>query len=582
MTESAAQNYEFGSFVLRMDDGVLLKKGEIVPLTPKAIQTLILLVRHHGRLVEKDEIMRKVWANTFVEESSIIRNISVLRKILEEDDAEKLYIETFHRRGYRFVAELRKSVIDPQPVRAVREIAVLPFTLLNPKPETEHLGVGIADTLITHLSNYAQIAARPTTAVLKYAGASDPLAAGRELGVENVLSGNIQMMGEFLRVNLQLGSTKENRSIWGANLNTKITDLLEIQDEISRQVIEVLLPQLTESKQRSVAAAHTPDTQAYQSYLRGRFHWNKRTPENLEKAVSYLHQAIEKDKYYALAYAALADCYLLATGYDVATDFTLEARRRKFDKARRTANIALELDPSLGEAVATLAHVHFAFDWNFEEAERLYRQAIALKPNYPAARIFYSNYLKAFGRIEEGLEQIRKAHALDPLSLLINRNLGATLISAEKYDEAAAQYEAMLEIEPNYIPAFSSLAFLHNFAGRHSEALRLLEKAAQIAPDNQLVLTGVAEVHAAAGRREETLEIIQRLQTGEFAARISSVDYALIYNYLGDTDKVFEYLECAYNERDTGVLLLRAYPELKNLRSDWRFFILLRHIGLEK
>lgn len=581
MKENNGQNYEFGSFLLRTDDGVLLKNGEVVPLTPKAIQTLLVLVRRHGKLVEKDEILREVWVDTFVDESSVIRNISVLRKILREDNGEKPYIETFHRRGYRFVASLREPVVKP-PSPSAREIAVLPFTLLNPKPETEHLGVGLADTLTTHLSNFEQIVVRPTTAVLKYAETGDPLAAGRELRVETVLSGSIQFMGEYLRVNLQLANVEMNRLIWGSHFDNKITDLLEIQDAISEQVIKILLPQLMQSEHRSVAAAHTAAPEAYQLYLRGRYHWNKRTPENLQKAIDYLQQAIEEDKHYALAYAALADCFLLATGYDVAVDFTLEHRRQKYEAARAMAKKALELDASLGEAVAALAHINFACDWNFEEAEKLYRQAIALKPNYPTARIFYSSYLNAFGRLEESQQHLRKALSLDCLSLMINRNLGSTLIFAGKFDEAAAQYETALEIEPNYVPALCALSFLHNWAGRHDEALKFVERASAIAPNNQLVLSGFGEVHAAAGRRDEALAIIRRLQTGEFSSRISAVDYALIYNYLGETEKTFEWLERAFEERDTGLLLLRAYPEFGNLHDDPRFVSLLRRIGLEK
>lgn len=580
MKENSEQkNYRFGSFLLRADDGMLLKNGEVVPLTPKAIQILLLLVSRHGRLVEKDEILREVWADTFVDESSVIRNISVLRKILKDDDDEKPYIETFHRRGYRFIAPLNEAAGEPP---AAREIAVLPFTLLNPKPETEHLGIGLADTLTTHLSNFEQIVVRPTTAVLKYAETGDPLAAGRELGVNVVLSGSVQFIGEHLRVNLQLADVETNRSIWGSRFDNEVTDLIGIQDAISEQIVKILLPQLTDSEHRSVADAHTVNPEAYQLYLRGRYHWNRRTPENLQKAIFYLQQAIDTDPQYALAYAALADCFLLATGYDVATDFTLEHRLRKYVAARQMAKKALELDATLGEAVAALAHINFACDWNFEEAGRLYRRAIALKPNYPMARVFYNSYLNAFGRVEESLSQIRKALALDPLSLMINRNLAATLTFAGRFEEAAAQYETMLEIEPNYVPAMCGLSFLNSWAGRYEAALKLLEKAVTIAPDSQLALSGFGEVHAAAGRRAEALEILQRLQTGEFSARISSVDYALIYNYLNERDATFAALERAFDERDTGVLLLRVYPEFKNLHDDARFVSLLRRIGLEK
>ena len=576
MFDGASQDFEFGSFRLRTGDGVLLKNGEVVALTPKAFQILILLVRQHGKLITKDEIMREVWADTFVEESSIIRNISVLRKILL-DDASNCYIETFHRRGYRFVAPMREIAAE-MPT----EIAVLPFAMLNSDAEYEHLGIGLADTLTTHLSRFREIIVRPTSAVINYAAAPDIFAAGKQLSVQAVLSGSIQFSRESLRVNLQFVSIESRRLIWGANIDGQLNDILKVQDEISRQVVKMLLPQTFEIESDSSVTKQTADSEAYQLYLRGRFYWNKRSPENIQKAISYLNRTVEKDPHYALAHAALADCFLVAAHYDAAVEYSEENRHSNYEQARQAAEKALEIDPTLGEAVTALAHVCFLDEWNFPEAEILYLKAIELKPNYSTARHWYASFLAAFGRFDESLREMRKALALDFLSPMINRSLGILLTYAGRYTEAALQFEATLEIEPYYIPAIYGYAILHTLQGDFAAARKMLENAAAITPDSRMVLSGKAYIQAAAGQHAETLVLPEEMRSTKIASQISPVDYATIYNYLGETEKTFEWLESAYQERDIEILFLKVYPEFRNLHADERFVLLAKRIGLDK
>lgn len=563
MTERDEQIYEFGSFQLRAADGVLLKNGKVVSLTPKALKILLMLVKRHGQMIEKEEILNEVWADTFVEESSVMRNISVLRKILQEE-SDEIYIETFHRRGYRFVAPL-KNIAAPFFSQTAQQIAVLPFTLLNPSNETEHLGLGLADTLTTHLSNFPQIIVRPLSAVVKYADTSDSLAAGRELRVQWIVYGSVQFSGERLRVNLQLASVEANRPVWGATFDERLTDILEIQDNISTQVIKLLLPQLTSDE--AVAVRPTVDPEAYQMYLRGRFLWNKRTSEGLHKAISYLTQATQKDREYALAYAALADCYL------VMVEFDHDNREAHFAAARRAAKQALALNNQLGEALAALAHILFFDDWETVESERLYRRAIEAAPNYGVARHWYSIYLTAMGRFAESFEQLHKGLELDPLSLTMNRNVAAVYFYCGQLDEATEQYEVTLEIEPNYVPALYGLSNIYGERKEFEKAARALDKAHSIAPEKDIVWIGRAKLYVEQNRLDKARDIVSNPPV-----RFSPFDCALIYNFLGDDANLFRSLEAAVDERDSTVLFLRVHPDFKKLHGDQRFIKLLRRI----
>ena len=560
------QIYEFGSFQLRAADGVLLKNGKVVSLTPKALKILLMLVQRHGQMIEKEEILNQVWADTYVEESSVLRNISVLRKILQDDDTDN-YIETFHRRGYRFVAPLKNRDLDlGANADAAKQIAVLPFTLLNPNQETEYLGIGLADTLITHLSNFSQIVVRPVSSVIKYADA-DPLQAARELLVQYVVYGSVQSSGERLRVNLQLGSVAANRPVWGANFDSRLTDILEIQDSIANQAIKLLLPQLSAEEVAHVPPT-TTDSAAYQLYLRGRFYWNKRTLDNLHKAIQYMSQAIAQDSAYALAWAALADCYLVLVELDYAH------REAHYKDARRAAAQALKLNPNLGEAVAALAHVRFFDEWNAVEAENLYRRAIEIAPNYAIARHWYGVYLTARGRFDEALSELRHGVTLDPLSLPLNRSLAAVLSYADLLDESIVQFEATLEIEPDFIPAVYGLAITYKRLNQFDVALRLLETCAPNQAQKSLVRSGLAQVYAHIGRADEARIIINDAETP-----LSPMQCAIIYHNLNEPDQVIRSLNQAVDEHDSSVLYLKVYPDFKNLHDDSRFQKIIARIG---
>jgi TolB-like protein len=340
MSKPSTLVYEFGPFRVDAAQHLLFRDGVPVPLTPKAFDTLLVLVENSGRLVEKDNLMKEVWPDSFVEEGSLTRNISVLRKLLGGDSADTRYIETLPKRGYRFTvsvsqlegeellvrrhAQVRivteEDVDEPEEIsatkkklslpEAVRSLAVLPFKLLGGDLADEYLGLGIADALITKLSNIRRITVRPTSAVLNFTGLTqDAASSGRQLRVDAVLEGSIQRVNERIRVTVQLVGVEESAPLWGEKFDAAFTDIFEVEDRVSEQVVTALTSKLSGEESRFLVKRYTEDTEAYRSYLQGRYFWNKRTPEGLSKAVEFFREAIGRDPDYALAYAGLADCY---------------------------------------------------------------------------------------------------------------------------------------------------------------------------------------------------------------------------------------------------------------------------------
>ena len=390
--------YEFGSFRLDGPARRLLRDGHSVALTAKAFEALLALVENGGRLVAKDELMRRLWPDTVVEEANLTQTIFVLRKVLRERPGEHNYIATIPRRGYQFVAQVREVPIDdsaatggssdapsvtigadperraPAPARSV---AVLPFTSLTPQDRNEYIGLGMADALITRLGNLHQIIVRPTSAVRPYAGMGrDAIAVGRELAVDAVLEGAVQRAGERIRVSVQLIGVQTAAPMWGERFDEQFTDIFEVEDSISERIAGSLIANLSREEKQRLTKRYTESPVAYECYLKGRFHWNRRTDDDLRKAIAHFQGAVEHDPGYALAYAGLADCYTLlaSAGYDA------EPPREALTKARRAATKALNLDQDLAEAQTSLALVKFRMDWNWNRRGARVRACDRTKP----------------------------------------------------------------------------------------------------------------------------------------------------------------------------------------------------------
>jgi DNA-binding winged helix-turn-helix (wHTH) protein/tetratricopeptide (TPR) repeat protein len=577
--------YEFGPF--RVDPGrrILLRETRPVVLTPKAFDTLLALIENRGRVLEKDELMRLVWADTVVEEANLSQNVFTLRKALGEGPQENAYIATVPRRGYQFVAEVRETPVPsvptaglpPQRVEPPRSLAVLPFTSLGVSTMDDYLGLGMADALITRLGNIRRLSVRPTSAMRPYAGLTpDPVAAGRSLGVDMVLEGSIQCAGERIRVTVQLVSVQAGSPVWGECFDERLTDIFTVQDAIAGRLAAALVSNLTAEERLRVARRDTADHEAYHSYLKGRYHWNTRAEEGLKKAVQHFEQAIARDPGYALAHAGLADCYTLlgSAGYGVLPP------AEALDRARAAATKALEVDPDLAEAHTSLALVKFRLDWDWGLAETEFRRAIQLSPGYASAHHFYGLYLSAMGRATEAVASLRLAQELDPLSLIIGAALARVFHFARQYERAFEQCLKTLEMDPQFAEAHMNLALVYVQRSMFAEAVERLQRATATAGRRPLMQAILGYVHGLSGDVDQARRTLDEL--GGLAAEGRIPMLYLVYPCigLGETERAFELLETAYRERSGLLVFLKVEPIFDTLRADPRFEDLLRRMGL--
>lgn len=620
MNKRASRIYEFGPFRLNATERLLQRDTEVVPLTPKVLDTLLLLVENAGHVVDKNELMQQLWPDSFVEESSLAQNISLLRRALARDNGDANYIETVPKRGYRFVAEVREtddisheislhadnlrsfnsdsySQFAPPAVKSdrahsgwlrglaallmvaavlgalfiyhryqrrsteaiPRTIAVLPFKTIGADDEHDLLGLGMADALIMKLSKYQRMTVLPTSSVFRYTTRDkDDIAIGRELGVEGVLDGTLQRDGNSIRVTALLIRINDGKTVWTGKFDERSSSMFSIQDSLSEQLIASLVPEVDEGK---IATAQvSKDTQAYQDYLTGLYFWNRRTSENLPKAISYLEHSVARDPNFALAHAILADCYYLSPGEEYQLAPPLEALAR----AEHSANKALELDPQLAEAHTVKAGI-FLDRRLYDEANGEFRRAIELKPTYAVAHLRYGYFLYWSLKLDEALRAMRRAQELDPVSPVTNSALASMLLNARDYDNSIKYSKRALELEPGSMGARLNLADAYVQKRMFTEAFHELD---QISNTHMYALQEKTYALAAAGRSTEALQLLSRPELDEHAA--GPFFHARIYGALGDRDKAFKFLEKIYVNR-FNVAALKYDAELDALRSDERF-----------
>jgi DNA-binding winged helix-turn-helix (wHTH) protein/TolB-like protein len=560
--------YKFGPFRLDVLKRLLLRDGEVVPLTSKAFETLLALVERRGEILGKEELLSRIWPDAVVEEKNLTINISALRKTLGESPQEHRYIVTVPGRGYRFVADVQEVADEeagpaqesahpvftaeaartqpgekirprftssrrlilaagvtlmalgavgffwwkpssspmPQTGLAVRSMAVLPFKSLSAAESDEYLGLGLADALITRLGRVSQIIVRPTSAVRKFtAPGQDPRAAGRELKVESVLEGTIQRVDDRVRLTLQLISVADGRHLWAEQFDEKFTDILTVEDRISQRVAVALSLKLTGAEQSLLAKHHTENSEAHQLYLKGRYFWNKRTPEGIRKSIEFIRQATDLDPSYAAAFAGLADCYLVYPLY------VGQPPGDWMQQARAAAAKALELDAALAEAHATLAFIKMLYDWDWAGAEQEFKQALTLNPNYPTAHQWYANWFSWLGRADEAIATAKRAQELDPLSLVISADLGGHLYRARRYDEAIAQFRKTLELDPTFAPARLELGQVYLQKKLWTDAIAELQQGIALA-DESHSLPFLGYAYGVAGRQDAARQTLTRLQ----------------------------------------------------------------------
>ena len=570
MKSSPRRFYDFGPFRLDTSAPLLWRSGEPVDLPLKALETLAVLVKEAGQLVRRADLIEAVWPETVIEDNNLSVNISLLRKVLGEHNGAK-YIETVSRRGYRFIAQVRN---EPHAPARTLPIAVLPFKQNTAEENNDYLGIGLCDTLITRLSNVSRFAVRPTSTVVRYAeDRFEPLAAGRELKVDYVVDGRIRRAGEVLRVNVQLLRTSEEAICWAGQFDEKLTDVLQLEDSIAEQVALALIPQMTAAERERLARRGTDNLEAFEAYLRGRFHFNSLTQDGFAKALAAYESAVKLDPSYALAYTGIADYYyFLAVWGVMPSDQCLAA-------CEAAARRAVEIDPNLAEAHAALG---FALSGRFkwDEGERHVLRALELSPNSALAHLRYGNHLVQQGFVEEAVQEARRSIELDPLSPVYQFSLGWGLYFARRFEEALAQYESTISAHPLNPMAHFGFAWVARHVGRHDEALSAMKRAEELSNGSLMMTTGRGTVYAAAGMRREAEQVLEYIAA--LPAECNAIPYhlALIYHFLGDKEKTLLALEDAFEQRDLWLVWIGVEPAFDNLRSDKRFRRLLELTGL--
>ncbi len=456
------------------------------------------------------------------------------------------------------------------PISNLQSLAVLPFKSLTPKAGEEYLGIGLADVMITRLSNLNQLTVRPTSSVLSL-GDKDALQAGQALKVDSVLDGSIQQIGDRVRVTVRLLRTSDGKSLWAYQCDQQCTDIFQLQDVVSANVTQALALKLTSEEQQRMTRRYTDNAEAYQAYLKGRYYTLLYTPEGNRQAVKELNEALRLDPTYALAWAGLADAYAAASDW-------LMSPREALPKARAAAEKALALDDTLAEAHAALGHV-FVHQFN-PAAEREFQRAMASSPNSVAAMFFYGEYFMGKDA-DKGVAVLRRVQQLDPLSPIAGSFIASTYLMARRNDEAFREAQKALELDPNNPFSRELLAMAYGAKGNHAAAIVELEKVKPMLPTSQVV-GALGLEYALAGRREDALKVLTELQQMAQQQYVSPFDVALVQVGLGDKDQAFAALEKAREDQSEWMGWLQSFAPLDSLRTDPRFADLVRRVGLSR
>jgi serine/threonine protein kinase/tetratricopeptide (TPR) repeat protein len=463
----------------------------------------------------------------------------------------------------------------PRVSKIIDSLAVLPFENVSGDPEHEYLSDGITGSLINILATLPKLRVMAQSAVSRYKGREiDPQAIGRELNVRAVLVGRMMQSGGSLRIGTELVDVATGSLLWGAQYDRKPGDIFVVQDEISNEISGKLRLRLTRAEKKQLTKRHTENAEAYRLYLKGRHHWNRWTEEGFYKAIEYFRQAVEKDPSYALAYAGLADCYVLL-GWN-----SYLPPKEAFPKGKAAAKTALQLDLDLAEARTPLAALLWLHDWQWEEAQREFNRSLELGPTYATANHWYAEYAMTMGRHGEAMTRMKNGQDLDPLSLIINVAVGWALYFARRYDEAIEQLRRTVDLDPNYPVTYWILGLLLRKTGCYELAITEGEKGVKLSGGSPLMRAALAHTLGTAGRTKEALEMLDDLTNLAKQKYVAPYFFAGIYIGLGENDRAIEYLEKCYEEHSHWLIYLHIDPSMDGLRDNQGFQGLLRRIGL--
>jgi len=594
MSKRLKHIYEFGSFRLDLEERTLWKGEEALNLPPKVFETLLLLIERQGNVISKKEMMNILWPDRYVEEANLSQNIFLLRKMLRE--SEMRYIETVPKRGYRFVVPVKEiqeeigpdispTAAEPTPdqkenaaarnTQTVTSLAVLPAITEGKNGDLDYLADGICNNIRRSLAQLPQLHVISHSLVSRYKGQEvNAQEIGRELGADKVLVSRFLSLGTILIVAVELVEVSTGWQLWGDQYHRSLSDILQLQDDLATKISEHLFIKLTEEEKKRLARHYTQDADAYQAYLKGRYHWNRHCRDGYERAIQSFAEAIALDPYYALAYSALADSYVSFDFYGVLSPLEIGP------KARNAAVNALLLDDTLAEAHLALACVKMMYERAWSDAEREFLKAIDLDPNYAQARNWYSHFLMAMGRIEESFTQSELALKLDPLDDSINQYLGWHYIHARQFNRAISQLEKTLANNADFLLARVTLGMAYTQRGEFDKGIAELTKAAET-DRLPLVLGFLGHAYGMSGHTDIAMRIMEELEGLAKRTYVPPYCVGLIHSALGEKDEAFEWFEKAYAAHSEWLNWLKVTPEVDGLRTDPRFTELLRKLNLE-
>jgi TolB-like protein/Flp pilus assembly protein TadD len=452
---------------------------------------------------------------------------------------------------------------------------VLPFVNDSADPSAEYLSDGITESIINSLAQLPNLAVMSRSSAFRYKRRDvDPQAAGKELKVQAVLLGRLVHHGDQLSVSTELVDTRTNRQIWGEHYNRKLTEILAIQNEISKEISEKLRVQLTGEDKKRLTRRHTENVEAYGLYLKGRYQWNKRTLEGMENAIDFFQQAIGKDEHYALAYAGLADADALLADYSV-----LPARE-VMPRAKTAAMKAIEIDDTISEAHASLGWAKLTLDWDWPGAEKEFKRALELNPNYATAHQWYAEYSTIMGRPKEAQASMKRAQELEPVSLPISVAMASTSYYARQYDQAVEECRRSILMDPQFVGAHVFLGRAFEQKGAYADAIAELRQALQLSEGDSSELAALGHAYAVSGDRSEAKKTLAKLIERSSRTYVQPMWIGAIHTALGEKDEAFQWLRKALGDRSVWLIYVKVDPTFDSLHQDARFVDLSRQVGL--
>ena len=618
------RNNSFANLDLDVEHKVLRRGGEIVPLPLKAVELLIVLLKHRGEVVSKNELLEAVWEETFVEESVLSNNVYILRKTLAELGAGRDLIQTVPRRGYRFIGNsgepddeseivverhvFRQTMIEEilgelksrvpiavsasenpkiatkelggNPRGSIDSIAVLPLVNDTGDTDLDYLSEGIAESLIDKLSLIPRLRVLARTTAFRYkTGVGNniiPQQIGAELDVAAIVTGRIRSFKKTLAIKVEMVSTHDASQIWGDQYSREIDDVLEIQTEIVREISGKLRLSLTGSETKYSTRPDTANSEAYHFYLKGRHFWNKRTAEWMKKGIGCFEQALNCDPSYALAYSGLADSYI-----SFATIGTLSPSAA-IPKAKAAANRALEINDRLAEAHAALGFIKSNYDWDWSAAEKHFKLAAESNPNYSIAYHWHGFCSMARGRFTDSIELMKRAQTLDPLSPIINVACGLPFYYMRRTERAIKIYREALETNDLFFPAHIYLGMAYEQNGQFEDATAEAQRALSLTPDNTFALASLGYIYAVSGDVKKARETIEHLDRESHKRYVSVYGMAELYAGLNEKEEALIHLEKAAAEPSWWLIFAAVNHRFDNLRDEPRFKEILLRLSLSE